>query len=230
MSEFNNQIFGKRKETDIFADSVHGLTENLKIEWIEKSMEDKKSDRRTKYTKMVIKQALLDLMAEYTLNKITVTDICKQAEINRGTFYSYYNDPFDLLNQIEDEFFVDIKAVLEKSQVLDDDYAFLVKILEYIAKNSALCRVILGLNGDKLFVQKLVNLAHDKSISEYQALASGATKDDLELIFTFISDGIVGVIQHWLQNDLKQSPEELAELIRKMSISVYGYINYESKK
>ena len=186
-------------------------------------MEEKKSDRRTKYTKMVIKQALLDLLVENTLNKITVTDICKQAEINRGTFYSYYCDPYDLLSQIEDEFFLEIKEVLEKSRILDNDYAFLVKILEYISKNSALCRIIL--DGDKQFLQKLVKLAHDKSISEYQAFASGSTSDELELVYTFISNGIVGIIQFWLQNDLKQSPRELAELIRRMSITVYGYID-----
>jgi Transcriptional regulator len=190
-------------------------------------MEDKKSDRRTKYTKMVIKQALLDLMAENTLNKITVTDICKQADINRGTFYTYYSDPYDLLNQIEDEFFSEIRDVLEKSKILDNDYAFLVQILEYISKSRALCRIIL--DGDKLFVQKLVNLAHDKSISEYQALSSAASGEELELIFTFIANGIVGVIQFWLQNDLKQNPRELAELIRKMSISVYAYIDCGNK-
>ena len=187
-------------------------------------MEEKKSDRRTKYTKMVIKQALLDLMVENALNKITVTDICKQADINRGTFYTYYSDPYDLLNQIEDEFFADIRDVLEKSHMLDINYEFLVEILEYISKNRAFCRIIL--DGDELFVQKLVNLAHDKSILEYRSLASGASGDELELVFTFISNGIVGMIQYWLQNDLKQKPRELAELIRKMSATVYGIIDY----
>ena len=35
------------------------------------------TDRRTKYTKSVIRQALFDLLKEKPLNKITVTDICK---------------------------------------------------------------------------------------------------------------------------------------------------------
>ena len=37
------------------------------------------TDRRTKYTKSVIRQALFDLLKEKPLNKITVTDICKMA-------------------------------------------------------------------------------------------------------------------------------------------------------
>ena len=52
------------------------------------------TDRRTKYTKSVIRQALFDLLKEKPLNKITVTDICKMADINRSTFYSYYEDVY----------------------------------------------------------------------------------------------------------------------------------------
>ena len=56
------------------------------------------TDRRTKYTKSVIRQALFDLLKEKPLNKITVTDICKMADINRSTFYSYYEDA--LISQV----------------------------------------------------------------------------------------------------------------------------------
>ena len=41
------------------------------------------TDRRTKYTKSVIRQALFDLLKEKPFKiKITVTDICKMADIN----------------------------------------------------------------------------------------------------------------------------------------------------
>ncbi|MER2172017.1 MAG: TetR/AcrR family transcriptional regulator, partial [Psychrobacillus psychrodurans] len=62
-----------------------------------------KGNRRTLYSKKVIIDAFLLLLQEKNLNKITVTEICKEADINRGTFYSYYNDPFDLMRSIEDE-------------------------------------------------------------------------------------------------------------------------------
>ena len=66
------------------------------------------TDRRTKYTKSVIRQALFDLLKEKPLNKITVTDICKMADINRSTFYSYYEDVYALLTQIQNELFENI--------------------------------------------------------------------------------------------------------------------------
>ena len=63
----------------------------------------RKTDRRTLYTKMVIKDALLELMEEHSFDKITVTAICKTAEITRATFYLHFND----LTAVVDELLVE---------------------------------------------------------------------------------------------------------------------------
>ena len=58
-----------------------------------------KTDARVKYTKMVLKKALLELMQHKPVNKITVKEICERAELNRATFYAHYSDCFDLLER-----------------------------------------------------------------------------------------------------------------------------------
>jgi len=60
-------------------------------------MEDKKEDRRTLYTKSVVKRSLLELMQVKPISKISVSEICKKADINRNTFYHYYYGPENLL-------------------------------------------------------------------------------------------------------------------------------------
>ena len=60
-----------------------------------------KTDARVKYTRMVLKKALLELMQHKPVNKITVKEICERAELNRATFYAHYSDCFDLLESIE---------------------------------------------------------------------------------------------------------------------------------
>ena len=64
-------------------------------------MPGKKQDARVRYTKMVVKSSLLELMQTKPVAKITVTEICEKAGINRATFYSHYSDPTDLLHSIE---------------------------------------------------------------------------------------------------------------------------------
>ena len=47
-------------------------------------------NRRTLYTKKVIKESLIELLKTREIHQVTVTDICKKADINRGTFYTHY--------------------------------------------------------------------------------------------------------------------------------------------
>ena len=48
-----------------------------------------KSDARVRYTQRALKQALLTLLKEKSVNKITVKEVCALAELNRATFYSH---------------------------------------------------------------------------------------------------------------------------------------------
>ena len=64
------------------------------------SEKTRKQDRRTRYTRQTIKDTFLELLTQKSFTKITVTEICKNAEINRGTFYLHYYDIHDVLSDI----------------------------------------------------------------------------------------------------------------------------------
>ena len=63
----------------------------------------KKQDPRTIQTKALIKQTLLETMKKTAFEKITVSELCKIAGINRGTFYLHYCDLWAVLEELEDE-------------------------------------------------------------------------------------------------------------------------------
>lgn len=63
----------------------------------------RKTDARTLHTKARIKEVFLEQMKKKSFSKITVTELCKCANINRGTFYLHYVDLFDVLNELEEE-------------------------------------------------------------------------------------------------------------------------------
>ena len=52
-------------------------------------------------TKRLMKDALLELLAEKDLANISVTSVCETADVHRSTFYNYYTDPASLLRDIE---------------------------------------------------------------------------------------------------------------------------------
>ena len=73
----------------------------------------KKEDRRIRYTKQVIKDTLLQLLEKNHFAKITVTELCRMAEINRGTFYLHYYDMNDVLDDILNDMLSDTSSVME---------------------------------------------------------------------------------------------------------------------
>ena len=78
---------------------------------IGKEEKTRKTDRRTLYTRNVIKDALLDALSEKNFEQITVTDICRRAEITRATYYLHYQS----LTEVLDELLVDALQLAEDS-------------------------------------------------------------------------------------------------------------------
>ena len=66
--------------------------------------EKNRTDRRTKYTRNLIKEVLMAFLKERRFETITVTEICRRAEINRGTFYLHYLDTYNVLEDLVDDF------------------------------------------------------------------------------------------------------------------------------
>ncbi len=58
-------------------------------------------NQRIRLSKQLLRNALISLLEEKSINKISVREICETAEINRTTFYKYYGSQYDLLEDIE---------------------------------------------------------------------------------------------------------------------------------
>lgn len=167
---------------------------------------------------MVLKQSLLELLREHPIEKITIKDICQKADINRGTFYSHFSDPYDLLEQIENELFSEILSSVESLLKAEAISGLLLKIFESIHKNSDLCRILFSDYGDKVFLRRIMNIARDRSIAEWKKMIPAVKDEQMELLYLFYANGCVAIIQHWLLSGMKESPQELSDMIEKLSL------------
>ena len=70
----------------------------------------KKEDQRSILTKRLIKESFAKLLKDYPSDKISVSKLCEKAEINRGTFYLYYKDIYDLRYRMANDYLEDVKA------------------------------------------------------------------------------------------------------------------------
>ena len=76
-------------------------------------------DLRIVKTKRLIKETFLKLRAENPLEKIQVTELCREAQINKTTFYNHYKDIFVLSDELENE---TIEQILAECKFLDSLY------------------------------------------------------------------------------------------------------------
>lgn len=183
-------------------------------------MENNKIDRRVKYTKMVLRQSLLELLKERSINKITVKDLCQLADVNRGTFYAHFSDPYDLLKQIENELFLQVKEALEKHQqpVMQEGVSALVlELVQCIADNKDLCQIVLGEYGNPEFLKQVLDLAHEKCVAEWSKQLSQQDRFLVEYLYAFTAKGSIGLIQQWICSGMKESPQQVADIISKAS-------------
>ncbi len=182
-------------------------------------MEKAKDDRRVKYTKMVLKESFIKLLGEKEIAKISIKEICEDADINRATFYAHYSDQYDLMRSIENELLENVDSYLaEYTQSKADSnlVGMIEKIFDYIKENAPLCKLLLSERGDLDIQKRIMMLVYEKNISELTR--DGATsKEDADYIYSFTITGCVGVIQKWLDEDMKKSARFMAEMLVKIS-------------
>ena len=156
------------------------------------------TDRRVKYTKMVLRESLLQLMQEKPVSRISIKAICELADINRATYYAHYTDPHDQLNQIEREFVENIDTFLA-AMPTRDPLEIVTNIFEYIYDNRQLCCTLLSPNGDIAFEEKISQFLRSVVFASW----NDDTAEDYsagDYLYTYILSGGVGIVKKWLND------------------------------
>ena len=188
-------------------------------------MENKQSkeNRKTRYTKMVLRESLLELMKTTPISNIYVKEICAYADVSRSTFYTYYNDQYDLLKKTQEE-------ILDFIDNLHSKYAFykgssreslqmLEEFLQYIADNNKSIYVLFSENGDINFQKNIFSVMYQKNIikSLTDKLPDEQTR---QYYYLFIVTGSLGIIYHWIKNGMDKPISELAKLIVNLTYQI----------
>lgn len=177
------------------------------------------SDRRVKYTKMALKNALIHFLGEKPIARITIKEICEEADVNRTTFYAHYADQFDQLKQIERAFIEGVKGYLADFDMKNDDTDIIRRvelIFEYVQANADLCRVLLGGNGNIDFQESLIQIVGGYVTGVWQTtrIPDG---DTARRMFRFVATGCIGMVSEWLNSQTPLPAGEMARFLVKMA-------------
>lgn len=168
---------------------------------------------------MVLKDSFITLLEKKDISKISIKEICEDADINRATFYAHYSDQYDFMNQIQEELLRKIENHL--SAFVQNDLPvvladMLEQIFEYVKENARICRLLLSDRGDLNFQKRVFMLVYEKIINNITK-NSEITREEVEYIHAFILTGCIGIIQKWLNDGMKKTPRFMADTIMKLT-------------
>ena len=179
-----------------------------------------KENRKTRYTKMVLQDSLFELMEKKPIEKITIKELCENADINRTTFYAHYSDQYDLLAKIENETISWAKDAISNLTGKNDKYEninMLEEIFQYIVENSKNLKILMSERGDINFQKQIFTMVYNQcgiSFSPVRDENSNARNE----YFVFVVNGSIGLLQHWLKNGMTKTAREMAEIIYNMAV------------
>ncbi|THF72946.1 TetR/AcrR family transcriptional regulator [Cohnella fermenti] len=178
-----------------------------------------KENQRIRLTRTLLKSSLMERMASKPVSKITIKEICENAGINRSTFYLYYKDQFELLNEVESELLDLAEQHLKKLDSNEDNVHYLKKLLGYMKDNSAHFRILLchpeSLSFQTRFVDiSIRNLKHNISLNCPEPIS--------DYVFRYLTIGCLSMITKWIESDFELPVEELSHLIFGLSDSALG--------
>lgn len=152
----------------------------------------RKEDRRIRYTKQVIKETFLKMLEKNSFAKITVTELCRMAEINRGTFYLHYYDINDVLDDVFNDILSDTSSVMDhvlsrKCDFPSCSYPFCDKV----HSNDMFRHLLLD---DTTFTKIIDKLAdHKEHYITWLMSHSILTFEEAEAIFYFQMNGCLAI-------------------------------------
>lgn len=165
-----------------------------------------KNNKRRKESKLKIEKAFVELLQGKEVNEISVTDICKLADINRTTFYANYLDIFDLIDKIGERMIEDFHSLYKEEETNRYNSNDFLKLFYHVKEN-------------QLFYKTYFKLGLDNHFHAYRYDTELAKKyyenKYIEYHMDYFKAGITAIIKKWLNHNCDLQPEELFQIIQE---------------
>lgn len=172
------------------------------------------NNRRRKESIKRIESVFVELIQTKEIEQITVSEICKKADINRSTFYSNYMDIFDLAEKIVKSLWEDFLSIYTYSDNKKERMNF-TKLFVHIKDNQLLYKTYFKLGALDIGI-----VGFDKEVAEMFF-----DMKYLDYHIEFFKNGFNAVVKKWLFGGCKESPEEMNKILETEYKRDYSVLN-----
>ncbi|WP_167956357.1 TetR/AcrR family transcriptional regulator [Anaerosporobacter faecicola] len=179
----------------------------------------RKAEHTSEETKQAIIKAFIELYREERLEKITIQAITKKAGVNRGTFYYYFQDIYELLESLEQQFVERIQRAIQQiiNGVLQSDLPMYVEqLLAFYKDNKVLLELFFLQRPNRKVLECAKQYAMSYALSHLGLSPNNLSKEE-ECIITYMAHAQIGLVLFWLENNQEIQIEQLANIMVRVN-------------
>ncbi|WP_127493779.1 TetR/AcrR family transcriptional regulator [Paenibacillus glycanilyticus] len=179
----------------------------------------KKQSQTTIQTRQNLTDAFWSLYRTKRIEKISIKEITAKAGYNRGTFYEYFKDAYDVLEQIENDLLVKLQermlTPLQTDVAIMDISMQVVLLIQSLEELNDYYMVLLGDQGDPAFLSKIKNSFKPLLMAR---LTGDGAKEGFELDYTveYTLNAMIGIFHYWFSQSNKPPLEQLFALMNEL--------------
>lgn len=171
-----------------------------------------KGNQRYENTELKIRQVFQELLGRREIQEITVSEICKRAQIHRTTFYAHYLDIYDLMEHMVKEMYQDfMNRFLDHNQLhLRDGF---LHLFSFIQENCNFFQSFMIISRQQNHIPMRLPESLEKNIDEIMKGLNYTSKQELLYHQAFFCQGLIAIIQLWIDGGCQEMPEYLYQII-----------------
>ncbi len=183
-----------------------------------------RENQRVAITRRLLKESLLRLLKDKEIDKITISELCRDACVNRATFYRHYEIPRDVLMDIQRDLYHQIRKDVPMPQTVDDAKLALETLCRSMEENKNLLRLLILNNSDTDFASFISDI-YMEIWNDYGQipLLRDLNPEDIRLLMLYSAGGSYFVLRIWVMGSIRKSAQEMAdyvwELMNRMDIA-----------
>lgn len=184
-----------------------------------------KNNKRYKMSSEKIETAFLTLILNHRYEDISISQVCKEANINRSTFYCHYDDINDLIIKIEGKFANGMATIFNYGE--RQTHEAFIEMFTFVKENKYFYKAFLNIP----YITLAETNTKSNVLTNIKENNSGLIENELEVFYraSFFGAGIKELCRLWLERDCKESPESMAQLLYK-EYSNRTELNFNNKK
>ena len=178
-----------------------------------------KTDLRVIKTKENLQNALLHLLEDKELEKISISELCKEARVNRGTFYLHFASVEDLFSHYFQEITEDLRQAYDEpvervKHRLQDLQPHMIRIFHHVKKFSRFYIIVFNQNSPLMYYYDLLDVIRERLLKSLET-DTGVTEKNYQA--SYAANAVLGIVIEWVTGGYKETVEELNEMILKFS-------------